>query len=205
MADKEEIMKKLEELNSEILNCKKCPLHKGRTNAVPGEGNPFSGVMFIGEAPGRQEDIEGRPFVGAAGKLLEKILREKLGVDRSEVYITNVIKCRPPNNRDPLQSEIEACSPYLEKQITLMSPKVIITLGNHSTKYILKKFGFTPKGITKLHGQVLKVDIIFQQIYIYPTFHPAAVLYNRQMEYLFVNDMIELKKLLDKLGLPIKS
>ena len=202
--DKEFLTRELEKLNEEITNCTKCPLHKNRTNAVPGEGNPFSGIMFIGEAPGKNEDLEGRPFVGAAGKLLEKMLKEHLNLERFDVYITNVIKCRPPNNRDPHEDEIKACSPYLERQLNLLNPTVIVTLGNHSTKFIFKKYGLSYSSISKVHGRKFVIDTIFQRIYIYPMYHPAAILYNRRMEYEFINDFVNLKKLLDELNLPRK-
>ena len=203
-SSKNYVLKELEKLNKEITNCTKCSLHESRTHAVPGEGNPFSGIMFIGEAPGKNEDLEGRPFVGAAGKLLEKMLNDYLNVKRSDVYITNVIKCRPPNNRDPHEDEIKACAPYLERQINLLNPTVIVTLGNHSARFIFKKYGLTYSSISKAHGKKFVVDTIFQRVYIFPMYHPAAILYNRKLEYEFINDFINLKKLLDELNLPKK-
>ncbi|MHA1505657.1 MAG: type-4 uracil-DNA glycosylase [Candidatus Asgardarchaeia archaeon] len=186
-------------LNEEVKNCKKCPLWKSRKNAVPGEGNLEPIVMLIGEAPGRQEDIQGRPFVGAAGKLLDENLK-KIGISREEVYITNVVKCRPPGNRDPTELEIQICSKYLDRQIDLIKPKIIVTLGNHSTKYILEKFGFKHRGISREHGKVYKVDTLYQRFYIMPIYHPAAALYNRGLEGVLEGDFLKLKALIEEVS-----
>jgi len=123
----------LQEIAEQVRNCRKCDLWKTRKNAVPGEGNPHAEIMFVGEAPGENEDIEGKPFVGAAGKLLTKLITEVLGLKREDVFITNVVKCRPPQNRDPTEEEMTACSPYLRMQIDIIKPKLIVTLGRHST------------------------------------------------------------------------
>ena len=171
----------------EIINCKKCELYKTRTNAVPGEGPLNAKVMLIGEAPGKSEDLQGRPFVGMAGKLLTELL-ESIGVSRRNVYITNLIKCRPPENRDPLPREIIACSPYLDKQIELIKPKIIITLGKHSTKYILSKAGIHVSSISKIRGKVYYLYILGLKIKIIPTYHPAAALYNPKIKGLLKHD-----------------
>lgn len=131
----------LRELEEEIRRCTKCPLHRHRAKAVPGEGDPNAKVFFIGEAPGRNEDLEGRPFVGAAGKLLNRLL-ELAGLSRSAVFITNVVKCRPPGNRDPRPEEIEACAPYLDRQLAAVRPDIVVTLGRHSTAYLLGRAGY---------------------------------------------------------------
>ena len=184
-----------EKLVKEIINCKRCPLWQSRKNAVPGEGDINSQVMFIGEAPGRQEDIQGKPFVGAAGEQLTKFLKE-IGLTREEVYITNVVKCRPPQNRDPTDEEINACSIYLNKQIDLIDPTVIVTMGNHATKFIFKKFGIPFKSISKERGKVHKINTLMKTIFVYPIYHPAASLYNRGLEDTFRKDFAKLKELL---------
>ena len=132
-----EIWKQLEDA---VANCRKCSLWKTRSNPVVGGGSKDAKVMFIGEAPGYWEDVKGRPFVGRAGRVLDELL-ESINLSREEVYITNILKCRPPNNRNPLQSEIEACTPYLDRQIELMNPEIIATLGNFALSYISEKFG----------------------------------------------------------------
>lgn len=194
---KHELMKKLEE---KILTCKKCPLWRLRTNPVPGYGNYDSKIMFIGEAPGYWEDQKGLPFVGKAGKVLDELL-DGIGLTREDVYITNVVKCRPPNNRDPTEEEIKACSPYLDQQIDIIKPKVIVTLGRHSTNYILKKFGFDLEPISKIHGKVFKAKTLFGTLYIFPTYHPAVALYRPQLKEELKQDFDILKSLLEKLGI----
>jgi uracil-DNA glycosylase len=154
-------------VRDEALGCTKCRLAEGRTQVVWADGNLDSEVLFIGEAPGFHEDQQGRPFVGAAGQLLDKILAE-VGLDRSKVAIVNVLKCRPPGNRDPLPDEIESCRPYLQAQLAYMQPRVIVTLGNFATRFILEQ----PIGITKARGQRFWRN----GSTVIPTFHPAAAL-----------------------------
>lgn len=158
----------LEQAKQEALGCTKCRLSEDRTQVVWMDGNPEADLMFIGEGPGYHEDQQGLPFVGAAGKLLDELLAE-VGLDRDQCSICNVIKCRPPNNRDPQPDEIETCRPYLEAQLKFISPKVIVTLGNFATKFILE----TRRGITGLRGQRFEA---FGAVVI-PTFHPAAALH----------------------------
>ncbi|HID86533.1 MAG TPA: uracil-DNA glycosylase [Anaerolineae bacterium] len=160
-------MSELTELAKEIAVCERCILSQSRRNTVPGEGPEDADIMFIGEAPGFHEDRQGRPFVGAAGQFLNELL-ESIGLKREDVYITNVIKCRPPANRDPLVSEIEACWPYLERQIELIQPKMIVTLG----RYSMERF-FPGQKISRIHGRPRKMEGI---IY-YPIYHPAAALH----------------------------
>jgi DNA polymerase len=167
----------LEAVASEVIVCTKCPLWKSRKNAVPGEGSPESSVMFIGEAPGQSEDIEGRPFVGAAGKFLETLL-SGICLSRSNVFICNIVKCRPPRNREPRPIEIQTCTPYLDRQISIIKPKFIVTLGNHSTAYIFSKANLPFNGITQARGKFYQAAILNMQVTIFPTFHPAAALYN---------------------------
>ena len=154
-------------IEARALNCKLCPLSETRTQVVWADGNLSSDVLFIGEAPGFHEDQQGIPFVGAAGKLLDTLLAE-VDLDRSSVAIVNVLKCRPPGNRDPLPNEIEACRPYLEAQLEFMRPKVIITLGNFATRFITGE----QIGITKARGR----DFSYRGAAVIPTFHPAAAL-----------------------------
>lgn len=170
----EEEMKKLEE---EISRCTKCPLHITRTNPVPGEGSYTPKIFFIGEAPGAQEDKTGRPFVGAAGKLLTSLI-EEIGLKREEVYITNVVKCRPPGNRDPLKEEIDACRPYLERQLTLLKPKVIVTLGRHAASWISEYMNKRFSSMTREHGKIYETMILGFKTIVIHTYHPAAALYN---------------------------
>lgn len=159
----------LEELRVQISSCTKCPLAKTRNSFVFGEGDPRAGLVFVGEAPGHEEDLQGRPFVGAAGQLLTKII-EAIKLDRSQVYICNILKCRPPNNRNPLPAEIEKCEPYLVRQLEIIKPKVICALGTFAAQTLLK----TKLPISKLRGQVH----YYQNIQLVPTFHPAALLRN---------------------------
>ena len=171
----------LDEIADKIRNCKKCPLWQHRRNAVPGEGSPDAEIMFIGEAPGYHEDLQGRPFVGAAGKLLTELI-EGIGLRRENVFITNVVKCRPPNNRDPTDDEISACSPYLDEQIKILSPKIIVTLGRHSTIYILRKAGISVSGISQVRGRVFDITFDDIKVRVIPTYHPAAALYNPKLK-----------------------
>lgn len=162
-----EIRARLDELAGRAEACTACRLHEGRTQAVFADGSPEADIMFIGEGPGFNEDREGLPFVGKAGMLLNRLLRE-VGLDRSEVYIANVVKCRPPNNRDPRPDEIEACKHFLVDQLRLVDPAVVMTMGNFSTKLLLK----TSVGITRTRGQVYP----WWGRVVIPTFHPAAAL-----------------------------
>lgn len=158
------------DLEQAALACTRCPLAEGRTQVVFGVGSPTADLMFVGEGPGEQEDIQGEPFVGRAGQLLTRLIVD-IGLRREDTYIANVVKCRPPGNRDPLPNEIEACSPYLESQLSFIDPHVVVTLGNFSTKLLLD----TKVGITKLRGQEFPFR---DRAVLIPTLHPAAVLRN---------------------------
>ncbi len=160
----------LEALRAKIEQCTLCPLHENRTNTVPGEGNPEADLMFVGEGPGQEEDLSGRPFVGAAGRLLTKMI-EPMGFGRSEVYIANVIKCRPPGNRTPLPEEIAACSPYLERQIARIAPRVIVALGAPAARTLVS----STEGINALRGKVYPCALL-ESVQVVPTFHPAYLL-----------------------------
>ena len=191
--------KKLEEIKEEVLLCQKCPLYKTRHLPVIGEGNHDTNIMFIGEAPGFHEDQTGHPFWGAAGKILDELL-DKIELKREDIYICNILKCRPPHNRNPKAEEIEACVPFLDKQIDIIQPKIICTLGNFATKYILTKFGLGEKvtGISKLHGQVFETTNLFGSFKIMPLYHTAVATYNPNMKPILAQDFLLLKKLLQK-------
>ncbi len=185
-------------LVDEIRNCKKCRLWQYRKNPVPGEGPLDSKIMFIGEAPGKSEDERGRPFVGAAGKLLTELI-EMLGLKRSDVYITNIVKCRPPGNRDPQPDEVEACLPYLLKQISLLRPRVIIALGRHSANLLFKLVGKEWFSMARQHGSVIEGKINNIKVFIIPTYHPAAALYNPGLRDKLENDFRgPIKKLVEE-------
>lgn len=179
---------RLMSMYQELLGCHKCALGDTRTHIVPGVGNPHAKVMFIGEAPGRNEDLKGEPFVGAAGNLLNQML-ERAGLKREDIYIANILKCRPPGNRDPRPEEIEVCTPWLREQVRAVRPQVLVTLGNFSTKFILQ----TTTGITRLRGKV-HVTGPFRVI---PMFHPAAAIYDRSKITVLEQDFDLLKLLLE--------
>jgi len=162
----------------EIGSCTACPLHRGRKLAVPGEGNPASGIFLLGEAPGREEDIQGRPFVGRAGKFLDLAL-EEAGLSREDVFITSVVKCRPENNRKPKKGEVETCMPYTYRQIRVIKPRVIVPLGNVALEALTGK-----RGISRLRGKPIPGERV-----LLPTYHPAAVLRNRNLWDYLVEDL----------------
>ncbi|UCF59572.1 MAG: uracil-DNA glycosylase [Candidatus Bathyarchaeota archaeon] len=184
---------------AEVIACRTCELWRQRRNPVPGEGNVDAAVIFIGEAPGYLEDIKGRPFVGAAGKLFDELLSE-IGLSRGDLYIANVLKCRPPENRDPLSDEVAACTPFLDRQIQIIGPKLIVMLGRHATSHILSKAGFPVEGITKLHGRTFTIRLLGLQVIVIPTFHPAAALYNVKYKRGLEDDFQIVKFKLEKLG-----
>jgi DNA polymerase len=158
----------LEQLRVVASTCTRCPLAQGRTQVVFGVGNPSADLLFVGEGPGREEDLAGEPFVGRSGKLLDRLMWEEIGLTRAECFIANCVKCRPPQNRDPAPAEVEACRPYLFEQIEIIDPSVIVTLGNFSTKLLLE----TTRGIRELRGQVFERG----RARLVPTYHPAYVL-----------------------------
>jgi len=190
--------RQIEAIAEEIKNCRRCDLSKRRTNAVPGEGNANSPIVLIGEAPGYWEDRKGRPFVGAAGKLLDEIL-EKIDIRRSEIFITNVLKCRPPGNRDPRSEEIRACTPFLDRQLKIIKPKLIVTLGRHSTSYLFSKMNLSFDGISKVHGRIYQARFAEWKCYVMPTYHPAAALYNVNLKEVLLSDFRKLKEKMNSL------
>ena len=176
-----------EDLVRNIINCNKCPLHKFRKKPVPGEGSLDTSIMIIGEAPGRYEDETGRPFVGPAGKLLDYLLN-LAELKREEVYITNVVKCRPPKNRDPRPEEIESCLPYLIEQINIIKPRLIIALGRISGKTLYELMGRKWRGMKAEHGVVVKGRLGDLDLTLIPTYHPAAALYKPDIKRILERD-----------------
>ena len=177
----------LEELNAQVAACRKCALCETRTQTVFGDGNPDARVLFIGEAPGKNEDLQGVPFVGKAGQNLNTLL-EIAGLVREDVYIANVLKCRPPGNRDPRPEEIEICTPFLREQTRTINPEFIVTLGNFATKFVLK----TDRGITGLHGKLMMAG----RFKVFPIYHPAAAIYDHSKWEALENDFATLGQLL---------
>jgi DNA polymerase len=182
-------MNNLEEIALLIKGCTDCELSQGRNNAVPGEGSPQAELMFIGEGPGYHEDRLGRPFVGPAGQFLDSLLMS-IGLKREDVFIANMVKCRPPQNRDPLPAEMSACSKYLNRQIELINPKLIVTLGRFS----LSRF-FPGESITRVRGKVREKD----GRHIFPIMHPAAALHREEMRSAIVSDFKEIPRVLENL------
>ena len=181
----------LREYAEETGSCTKCTLAQGRTQVVFGSGSPNADLMFVGEAPGFHEDQQGLPFVGQAGKLLERLL-EGIGLSRGDVYIANVLKCRPPGNRDPVPDEIAACEPHLFRQIELIQPTLVATLGNFATKLLSGR----PAGITRVHGYEQEVTLGTRSVLLYPLYHPAAALYTPSMLKVLEEDFGRIPELL---------
>ena len=178
----------LDELHQQVRTCTACPLHLTRSQAVPGEGAAFAQIMFVGEGPGFQEDRLGKPFIGPAGLFLNELL-DSIGLRRQDVFITNLVKCRPPNNRDPLPGEIEACNNHLMKQMQIINPRVIIPLGRHAMAH------WFPSGrIGQLHGQPDR----FGERIVLPLYHPAAALHNGALRGTIMQDFQKLKELIGK-------
>ena len=191
-SDEKEKAAAMEELKAKVLKCKKCPLYKTRTNLVFGEGSPKARLMFVGEAPGRDEDLQGRPFVGRSGKLLTKII-EAMGLKREDIYIANILKDRPPANRNPKADEIKACLSHLKSQIKIIKPKVICALGTFAAQVLLEVE--TP--ISRLRGKFY----VYEGIKFMPTFHPAYLLRNQKEKSTVWGDM---KLIMKELNLKIK-
>jgi uracil-DNA glycosylase family 4 len=176
-----------------VAGCTKCALAGGRTQVVFGSGDPNSDLMFVGEAPGFHEDKQGVPFVGAAGKLLDQLLGG-IGLTRADVYVANLLKCRPPGNRDPQPEEIQACESHLWRQIELIEPRVVATLGNFATKLLSGR----PTGITRVHGQEQEVTLGGRRVLLYPIYHPAAALYTPRMLEVLKDDFARLPELMGR-------
>jgi DNA polymerase len=187
----------LEAFAAQVAGCTRCRLAQGRTQVVFGAGNAQADLMFVGEAPGFHEDKQGLPFVGQAGKLLEKLLAQ-IGIARSDVFVANVLKCRPPGNRDPQPDEIEACEGHLFRQIELIEPRVVATLGNFATKLLSGR----PLGITRVHGQEQETTLGGRKVLLYPLYHPAAALYTPAMLKVLEADFSRLPELLGRAVAP---
>jgi len=184
----------LNEVAKDVSNCSKCQLCNGRTNTVPGSGHPHAKILFIGEGPGKDEDLQGKPFVGAAGKLLSKLL-ESIGLSRDDVFITNVVKCRPPENRDPFPEEVDACYSYLSRQLKAIKPLLIVTLGRHSMARFLPDLK-----ISQVHGQPKVYKGIWQKLQVYlPLYHPAFALYDPKNHSVLEEDFKKIPLILKKL------
>lgn len=175
----------------EVAVCTRCPLSEGRTQVVVGSGDLAADLMFVGEAPGYHEDVQGVPFVGASGKLLGTLL-EGIGLTRDDVFVANVLKCRPPGNRDPQPAEIRECEPHLFRQVALLRPRLICTLGNFATKLLSGR----PDGISRVHGNELPLEIGGHATLLYPLYHPAAALYTRSMLATLEADFARIPELL---------
>ncbi len=189
----EERREQLVALYREASGCVRCPLHQGRTKVVFGSGNADSDLMFVGEAPGMHEDLQGLPFVGRAGKLLDQLL-EEVGLQRSDVFITNVLLCRPPGNRDPQPDEIDTCKPYLHRKIELIEPKVVCTLGNFATKLLTR----SQRGITGVRGRPQVHELGGRAVRVLPLYHPAAALRSTRTLEELREDFAKLAALLDE-------
>jgi DNA polymerase len=183
----------LRQYAEETSMCTRCALANGRTQVVFGSGSPDADLMFVGEAPGFHEDQQGVPFVGQAGKLLDKLLAG-IGLTRADVFVANVLKCRPPGNRDPLPEEIASCEPHLFRQIELIEPTLVATLGNFATKLLSGR----PAGITRVHGHEQEVTLGARTVFLYPLYHPAAALYTPSMLKVLEEDFARIPALLDR-------
>lgn len=184
-------------LNRDIVTCTLCRLSLTRINAVPGEGPVPSGLLFIGEAPGRYEDLTGRPFIGRAGAVLEELL-SSIGLERSCVFITSIIKCRPPENRIPRKDEIAACAGYLDRQIDLLSPEIIVPMGRLASEQVFSHFGITCGPIGSIHGKIFHTETPHRRIVIIPVYHPAAMTHNPPLKDAVFQDFRNIGTLLER-------
>ncbi len=195
MMTQQEKVTRIEKLRVQIAQCQRCRLHKTRTHTVPGEGSVDAQIMFIGEAPGRNEDLQGKPFVGRAGDVFDKLLNS-IGLTREQIYLCNILKCRPPENRAPLSDEIQACVGSLDIQIQTVNPKVIATMGNFATTYIFQKFILPERKISDVHGKILEVETPFGAKKVVPLFHPAVATYDINKIDILLKDFQILKNFL---------
>ena len=183
----------MKNITTAVYKCKKCDLYKTRNKPVVGEGSIDSNIFFIGEAPGRNEDISGKPFVGKAGKIFDDLLKS-IKMKRNDVYITNILKCRSQNNRNPIKAEIKACTKYLTDQINIIKPKIIVTLGNFAKDFIFNKFGLENEKISKIHSKIYNVNSSYGIVKIIPLFHPAVATYNPNKKSTLIEDFKVIKK-----------
>ncbi|MBN2101884.1 MAG: uracil-DNA glycosylase [Candidatus Aenigmarchaeota archaeon] len=182
-----------QELEREMRRCRKCDLRKSRTNYVIGDGDTHAKILFVGEAPGKNEDIQGKPFVGRSGKFLDELLLS-VGLSRKDVYITNIIKCRPPSNRDPKPEEKQKCSAFLLKQLEIIKPKLIVSLGRHSMEYFFGLFGMRSQKIGDCHGKIFKIDCPVFTGNFMVLYHPAVAIYNSNRKAELLKDFSRLKE-----------
>lgn len=192
----------MERVARDVASCRRCGLCESRKNPVPGKGDPDSPVVFVGEAPGRREDEQGEPFVGSAGKRLDTLL-ERIGLQREDVYITNVLKCRPPKNRRPKSGEVGACAPHLEEQLGIIEPKIIAPMGNSAIGYMMGRFGLKRESIGRVHGRAFQAEAQWGRTTVFPMYHPAAALYNQKLYETLGEDFDALRVLLDRGDGPI--
>lgn len=192
LAQKDQKLKKIKE---EVLNCKKCSLYKTRKIPVIGQGNHDANILFIGEAPGKNEDETGFPFCGRSGKMLDELLKD-IGLKRENIYICNILKCRPPQNRDPKPEEIKKCTSFLEEQIKIIKPSVICSLGRFAMAFLMDKYGLKTelKSISKDHGNEYNIKVFSRETVFIPLYHPAVAIYNSNMKDVLKNDFQLLKK-----------
>ncbi len=186
---------RMSEVADAVRVCERCRLHEGRLNTVPGEGDLSSPVVLVGEAPGRKEDESGRPFVGSAGKLLDAALAH-VGLTRSQVYISNVVKCRPPGNRRPRSDEVATCTRFIDEQLAILAPRVVAPMGNSALRHVFRRFGLGRAVIGEVHGKPHPVAFSWGEGVVFPLYHPAAILYNRNLEVELHADLEALMALL---------
>ncbi len=191
--------KKLAQIKKRVVNCQKCSLYQTRNYPVVGQGNHNAQFLFIGEAPGKNEDQTGRPFCGRSGQILDELLAS-INLNREDIYICNILKCRPPGNRDPQTMEIKQCSPYLTEQIKIIGPQVICSLGRFAMDFLITNFASASdrRSISENHGRVLELEINSQKIVFIPLYHPAVAVYNSNMKESLKNDFQVLKNYLNK-------
>jgi DNA polymerase len=186
-------------LRWEITHCTKCPLHRSRTHAVPGEGPLDTGIFLIGEGPGREEDQKGRPFVGRAGSVLNGLL-ESIGLDRGQIFITSVVKCHPPQNRPPTREESRTCRQYLERQLALIDPGVVVPMGQWAVWDLFELFGMEDRPIGEVHGKTFFVPMEEKERFVHPTYHPAVVTHNPKMREFLMRDFLTLREVIRNHG-----
>lgn len=186
---------KLKDVKNKVVSCQQCSLYKTRTNPVIGEGSHSAEILFVGEAPGAEEDRQARPFCGRSGQFLTELI-ESIGIGREDVYICNLLKCRPPGNRDPQPDEIQTCTQYLKEQIEIIKPEVVCSLGRFSMQFLMEKFGLKGqlKSISQIHGQVFITQDWIPGIKFIPFFHPAVAVYNSNMKEELLKDFKVLRK-----------
>ncbi|MBD3171329.1 uracil-DNA glycosylase [Candidatus Bathyarchaeota archaeon] len=193
-SDSLEKKKKMDEIKKETQTCRECSLGGKRENIVVGSGNLDARIVLIGEAPGRKEDTTGLPFVGQAGKLLDELL-ENAGLNREDIFIGNILKCRPPGNRRPRKAEVESCEPYLIRQLEIIEPSVIAPMGNSSVTYFQKRYGLNNQSIGEVHGEVYLIKTSWENVKLIPLYHPAAAIYRRNLLGTLKEDMKKVAEL----------